>query len=58
MTVHVDEMTTSVETYPDARETHAASGGSETPAEQERASRAAEREMQIARRTRAEGFDD
>jgi hypothetical protein len=58
MTVHVDEMTTSVETYPDAPGPHADSGGSETPAEQERASRAAERTMQIARRTHAEGFDD
>ena len=57
MTVHVDEMTTSVETYPDAQEPHG-NAGDETPAEQERRNRAAERAMQLACRTRAEGFDD
>lgn len=58
MTVHVDEMTTSVETQPEAQPSGGAASGDPTSAELERRARAAERANQIARRTRAEGFDD
>jgi hypothetical protein len=58
MTVHVDEMTTSVETQPEAQPSGAPASGEPTPAELERRARAAERANQIAWRTHAEGYDD
>ena len=58
MTVHVDEMITSVETQPEPQPTGAPGSGEPTPAELERRTRAAERARRIAWRTRAEGYDD
>ena len=58
MTVHVDEMTTSVEMLPEAQPAGGAAGGTSTPAERERRSRAARHAHEIACRTRAEGYDD
>jgi len=58
MTVHIDEMTTDVETAPAATPATAAGGREDTVAGRERARRAAERAARIARRTHAEGYDD
>jgi hypothetical protein len=58
MSVHVDEMTTTVETLPEAQPPGASPGGTTTPAELERRARAARHAHEIANRTRAEGYDD
>jgi hypothetical protein len=58
MSVHVEEMSTTIETLPETRPSDMASGGSATPAERERRARAARHAGEIACRTRAEGFDD
>ena len=59
MTVHIDEMTTSVEAVAAAAPMPASDGASEnTPGQRERARRAAERAARTVSRTRSEGYDD
>jgi hypothetical protein len=58
MSVHVEEMTTSVETAAAAVSHSTETGASASPGQRERARRAAERAARLANRTRSEGYDD
>lgn len=58
MTVHIDEMTTTVETTPAPAVAAAPGTREDTPAARERGRRLTERAARIVRRTHAEGYDD
>jgi len=57
MTIHIDQMTSRVEGEPGPAAPGASSGGAE-PVDERRIVRAVAALTVIARRTRAEGFDD
>jgi hypothetical protein len=58
MSIQIDELTTKVDVVAAATSEAAASQRAESSAERERARRAAERAVWIARRVCAEGYDD
>jgi hypothetical protein len=58
MSVQIDELTTNVDVVAASAPEQAASQHADSLAERERARRAAERALWIARRTCSEGYDD
>lgn len=57
MTIHIDQMTSQVEGEPGPAAPGASSGGAE-PVDERRIARTVAALKVVARRTRAEGFDD
>lgn len=58
MTVHIHEMTTTVDAVATTAPAAAGQPQPDSAADRERARRAADRAARIRRRTHAEGFDD
>ncbi len=58
MSIHIDELTTSVDVVTAPAATAGASQAADSLAQRERARRAAERAARLVKRTQAEGYDD